>query len=244
MVPVQPFCLATGCFWIMSCPISREQKSSQGSTGKVIYIVGPGRLQNEAIASCLQRETGDQCFVHEVLGDVPLDEVGDNDQQGLVLLDSQGKDEKYVLAELRPYLSRRKSENHIALFNVSRDSGIEKRCVSEGVRGFFYAEDQLEIMVKGVRAVLDGEWWLSRGVMIKYILEGTGEDRYARRGKEVLTSRQIEVLAQVAVGASNDEIADRLSISSHTVKTHLYNVFKKIKVANRLQAALWAAKHL
>jgi len=228
----------------MNCPVSQEPKSPEGSTGKVIYIVGPGRLQNEAIASCLQRETGDECFVHEVLGDVPLDEASDNDRQGLVLLDSQGKDEKNVLAELRPYLNRRRSENHIAIFNVSRGSGIEKRCISEGVRGFFYAEDQLAIMVKGVQALLDGDWWFSREVMIKYILEGTDEDGYARRGNEVLTSRQIEILAQVAVGGSNDEIADRLNISSHTVKTHLYNIFKKIKVTNRLQAALWAAKHL
>jgi len=214
------------------------------STGKVIYIVGPRRLQNEAIASCLQRHTGDPCFVHETLGKVPLDEASDNDLQGLVLLDCQGKDDKKVLAELRPYLSRKQSENYIALFNVSRDSGIEQRCISEGVRGFFYAEDQLEILVKGVKAVLDGDWWLSRDVMIKCILEGTNDYRYARRGSEVLTSRQIEILAQVAIGASNDEIAERLNISSHTVKTHLYNVFKKIKVTNRLQAALWAAKNL
>jgi LuxR family transcriptional regulator of csgAB operon len=228
----------------MNCPISQELKSSDGSTGKVIYIVGPRRLQNEAIASCLQRQTGDPCFVHESLGKVPLDEESDNGRQGLLLLDCQGKDEKSVLAELRPYLRQKQSENHIALFNVSRDTGIEKRCISEGVRGFFYAEDQLEILVKGVRSVLEGDWWLSREVMIKCILEGTDDDRYARRGNEVLTSRQIEILAQVAVGASNDEIADRLNISSHTVKTHLYNVFKKIKVTNRLQAALWAAKHL
>ena len=214
------------------------------STGKVIHIVGPRRLQNEAIASCLQRQTGDPCFVHEVLGSVPLDEANDNGRQGLVLLDCEGKDEKNVLAELRPYLRQKQSENHIVLFNVSRDSGIEKRCVSEGVRGFFYAEDQLEILVKGVQAVLNGDWWLSREVMIKCILEGTDDDRYARRGNELLTLRQIEILAQVAIGASNDEIADRLNISSHTVKTHLYNIFKKIKVTNRLQAALWAAKHL
>ena len=219
-------------------------QSLQPSSGKVIYIVGPRRLQNEALASCLQRQTGDPCSVHEVLGSVPLDEASDNGLQALVLLDCQGKDEKNVLAELRPYLRQKQSENHIALFNVSRDSNIEKRCIAEGVRGFFYAEDQLEILVKGVRAVLDGDWWLSREVMIKCILEGTDGDSYARRGNEILTSRQIEILAQVAVGASNEEIAERLSISSHTVKTHLYNVFKKIKVTNRLQAALWAAKHL
>ena len=228
----------------MNCPISQKPKSSEGSTGKVIYIVGPRRLQNEAMASCLQRETGDPCFVDETLGKVALNEASDNRRKGLVLLDCQGKDEKSVLAELRPYLNRKQPENHIALFNVSRDSGIEKRCITEGVRGFFYAEDQLEILVKGVQAVLDGEWWLSREVMIKCILEGTDDDRYAKRGNEVLTLRQIEILAQVAVGASNDEIADRLNISSHTVKTHLYNIFKKINVPNRLQAALWAAKNL
>jgi LuxR family transcriptional regulator of csgAB operon len=219
-------------------------QSLESSSGKVVYIVGPRRLQNEALASCLQRETGHRCFVREFLGSVSPNEESDNSRQGLVLFDCQGKDEKNVLAELRPYLSQKQSENHIALFNVSRDSGIEKRCTAEGVRGFFYAEDQLKILVKGVQAVLDGDWWISREIMIKFILEETDEDRYARRGNEVLTSRQIEILAQVAVGASNEEIADRLNISSHTVKTHLYNVFKKIKVTNRLQAALWAAKHL
>ena len=223
---------------------SGTTQSPESSSGKVIYIVGSRRLQNEALASCLQQETGDRCFVLETLGSVRLDQASDNDRQALVLLDCQGKDEKNILAELRPYLRQKQSEKRIALFNVSRNSGIEKRCIVEGVRGFFYADDHLEILVKGVRAVLDDDWWLSREVMIKYILEGTDEDRYARRGNEILTTRQIEILAQIAVGASNDEIAERLHISSHTVKTHLYNVFKKIKVTNRLQAALWAAKHL
>ena len=48
----------------------------------------------------------------------------------------------------------------------------------------------------------------------------------------------------VAVGVKNEEIADRLCISPHTVKTHIYNIFKKIGVPNRLQAALWAAQNL
>jgi len=224
--------------------MSENQKSSDASPGNVVYIVGPMKLQNEAIASCLERETGDQCFVLGDINNIPLGGQEDQGRKRLVLLDCQGKDQKYVLAELRPYLRQKQSGNRVALFNVSRDSGIEKRCISEGIRGFFYAEDQLEILVKGVQALLEGDWWLSREVMIKCILEGTDEEKYARRGNEVLTSRQIAILAQVAVGSSNDEIASRLNISSHTVKTHLYNIFKKIKVTNRLQAALWAAKHL
>lgn len=244
MLPVQNYYLATGCFWIMNCPISQEQKGSEGSTGNVVYIIGPRRVQNEAIASCLERETGDQCFVLGDINSIPLAGQEDQGRKRLVLLDCQGKDQKYVLAELRPYLRQKQSGNRVALFNVSRDARIEKKCVAEGIRGFFYEEDQLENLLKGVRAVLNGDWWLSRELMIKFILEGTDEDLSLRRAKEILTSRQTEILAQVAVGASNDEIAERLCLSPHTVKTHLYNIFKKINVTNRLQAALWAAKHL
>ena len=62
--------------------------------------------------------------------------------------------------------------------------------------------------------------------------------------KAVLTKRQAEILALVAVGHSNEEIAQKLYISAHTVKTHLYTIFKKINVPNRMQASLWAAKNL
>jgi LuxR family transcriptional regulator of csgAB operon len=224
--------------------MSKKQKSSDASPGNLVYIVGPRKLQNEAIASCLEREIGDQCFVLGDINHIPPDDLKDSDLHRLVLLDCQGKDKKRLLAELRPYLRQSGFANNVALFNVSRDQGVEQSCVPEGIRGFFYEEDQLEIFLKGVKAVREGDWWLPRDVMIKCILDGTDEDVSSKRGSEILTRRQTEILAQVAVGASNDEIAEHLNVSPHTVKTHLYNIFKKIKVTNRLQAALWAAKHL
>jgi ATP/maltotriose-dependent transcriptional regulator MalT len=45
-------------------------------------------------------------------------------------------------------------------------------------------------------------------------------------------------------GASNTEIADTLFVSEHTIKSHLYNVFKKLNVKNRLQAVSWAKDYL
>ncbi len=59
-----------------------------------------------------------------------------------------------------------------------------------------------------------------------------------------LTRREREILDLIASGFSNQQIADELFISPHTVKTHLHNIFKKINVKRRLQAALWAAENL
>jgi len=224
--------------------MSENQQSSDTSPGNVVYIVGPRRLNNEAIASCLERETGDQCFVLGDISHIPIADPKDLGRPRLVLLDCQGKDPENVLAELRPYLNQKQSTNHVVLFSVGHNLGIEKKCVLEGVRGFFYEKDPLDRFLKGVRAVLDGELWLSREIMTKCILEGTDQDEATMNASEFLTSRQTEILALVSVGATNDEIADKLYLSPHTVKTHLYNIFRKINVPNRLQAALWAAKHL
>ena len=61
---------------------------------------------------------------------------------------------------------------------------------------------------------------------------------------KVLTPRQVEILAWVAIGATDAEIAEKLGISSSTVKGHLNKIFKKINAPNRQQAILWALKYL
>jgi LuxR family maltose regulon positive regulatory protein len=60
---------------------------------------------------------------------------------------------------------------------------------------------------------------------------------------EALTEREMEILAILAGGGSNKDIAERLFVSENTVKFHLKNVYAKLSVANRLQAII-AAQHL
>ena len=57
---------------------------------------------------------------------------------------------------------------------------------------------------------------------------------------KLLTPRQVEILAWVAIGATDAEIAEKLGISSSTVKGHLNKIFKKINAPNRRQAIFWA----
>lgn len=60
----------------------------------------------------------------------------------------------------------------------------------------------------------------------------------------LLTEREYEILTELSKGASNMEIAYAFFISENTVRTHIYNIFKKIAVSNRTQAACWANTHL
>ena len=196
------------------------------------------------IASCLKRKTGRECFLFEDINHIPVGGKKDRGEQRLVLYCCHGKDMKRVLAEVKGYSKKKEPGNHIVLFNVPTNLEFEKKFVLEGIHGFFYEHNPLDVFLKGVRTVIDGKLWLSRDMMTKCIFEGSDRDKSSKNIREKLTQRQIEILALVAVGATNDDISDKLCISPHTVKNHLYNIFKKINVPNRVQAALWAAGNL
>jgi len=222
----------------------KKQKSIPSSNGMAFYIVGYRRLENELIASYLKRKTSNDCFVLEHINHIPENNPKNNGRPKLVFWDCQKKDMKNLLAELRTYNIHKQSKNHIVLFNVPTDLKFEKKFVLEGIHGFFYEHDPLDVFLKGVKTVIDGKLWLSRDMMTKCIFEGSHRDKSSKNIREKLTQRQTEILALVAVGATNDDISDKLCISPHTVKNHLYNIFKKINVPNRVQAALWAAGNL
>ena len=196
------------------------------------------------IASCLKRETGRECFLLEDINHILVGEQKDRAEQKFVLYCCHGKDLKQVLAEIKAYTKKKELGNHIVLFNVPLNWEFKKKFVLKGIRGFFYEHDPLDAFLKGVRTVIDGKLWLSRDMMTKCIFEGTHKDKSSKNIRGKLTQRQTEILALIAVGATNDDISDKLCISPHTVKNHLYNIFKKINVPNRVQAALWAAGNL
>ena len=121
---------------------------------------------------------------------------------------------------------------------------VEKKALSRKIKGFFYKDDQFDIFLKGIRSILDGEIWIPRKVLLQYVFDSLEEKQSIIEEKTALTPREIEILSLISMGSTNDEIADQMCISPNTVKTHLYNIFKKINVPNRLQAALWAAQNL
>jgi DNA-binding NarL/FixJ family response regulator len=140
-----------------------------------------------------------------------------------------------------------KWSSKIALFNVDPDSDIQSRALQWGVKGLIYASSSPEMIVKAIECVARGEIWAPRKELEKCIHEASNlsshqDLRSVARG--IVSEREVSVLALIAAGHSNRSIAEKLYLSEHTVKKHIGNIFRKLGVSNRFQAALWVSKKL
>ena len=136
------------------------------------------------------------------------------------------------------------AHNILALFNLCHNDINLSELIDLGVRGFFYDTDQGDIILKGICALKKGEIWVARSDLMKYVSQKHHQTPLLEEMAGLLTRREKEILLLLASGATNEEISRMLFVSPHTVKTHIYNILRKLGVKNRLQAALWAAKHL
>ncbi len=211
----------------------------------VIYIVGPMKLQNTLMANYLERATDIDCEAIEDASNIPSKSNGRANAKRLILWDCMGSDLNACLGTLAESTWPRMDEDLLSLFNVHRGDGTEEEGLKRGVKGFFYQGDSVDQFIKGIEALFKGELWLSRKIMTHYILNNHWQSSLPNEEElRLLTSREREILHMVSEGDSNDTISDKLCISTHTVKTHLYNIYRKINVSSRLQAALWSAKNL
>jgi len=112
-----------------------------------------------------------------------------------------------------------------------------------GARGYISKDVDPAALATAVRAVAAGHVLLGPQVTAALVAQaGNGAGSAAQPGPQ-LTTREREVLEQIAAGRSNREIARSLSLAEKTIKTHVSNVLMKLGVADRTQAALWAVRH-
>lgn len=208
-----------------------------------VVIVGPNTMQNELMISFLEADIGLDCGYcsPEQLGEILSSE---SEHMRLFLLDSQSTDMFIQLSYLDERPCPGNSTNLLAAFNIGPDRKIENDALHSGLHGVFYRNEPLTDVTKGIRSILNGQHWYSRGVTSNHSLDqGASIELKGELPKE-LTPREKEVLWEIHSGISNNEIAANLSISFHTVKSHISNIFRKINVKNRFQAMLWTARNL
>ncbi|MFC3674316.1 response regulator [Ferrovibrio xuzhouensis] len=127
----------------------------------------------------------------------------------------------------------------VAMVSSTREPAVMRRAIEFGAAAFVPKSAPLETIASALQAVLDGEVWLPP--------EASGEPEagmpgdFARRVAE-LTPQQFRVLALLAKGKLNKQIAHELSVGEATVKAHVTAILKKLGVRSRTQAAI-AARH-
>jgi DNA-binding NarL/FixJ family response regulator len=211
-----------------------------------VFIIGPLTLQNEFLLYVIKKEIGIECTIFDrdlitFPADIHIEDIETNEKT-LILIDSENQSFEEIQKSIA--VNIKLSKCIIALFNLQENAGVEKKALARSIRGFFYKDDHFEIFLKGIRYILSGEIWISREILLIYVFDSLDEKHVAITEKTSLTPREIEILTLVSMGSSNDEISTKMCISTNTVKTHMYNIFKKINVQNRLQAALWTAANL
>jgi LuxR family transcriptional regulator of csgAB operon len=228
----------------MIAKVDEESMDSQVLDITTIYLVGPWRVRNELLSSFLQEKIGAECLIVNTIRDLPALTGESGYSPRLVLLDCLGKDPVSLCEEFEAETKAIFSRDYVVLFNVSPGMGFEDKALMQGARGFFYVQDSIEQFERGILAIYAGELWVSRKIMTNYILEHRRPLLQFQWDGTGLTKRESEILGTITEGATNEEIAAKFFISTHTVKSHLYNIFKKVGVSNRMQAALWARRNL
>jgi DNA-binding NarL/FixJ family response regulator len=143
-----------------------------------------------------------------------------------------------VLRELRDARIRAR----VLVLTSAADRGLVALAVQAGAAGFLYKDVDPDALVRAIRSVHDGHTLLASEAAGSLLRSGAAAPAVAGIG--ALTAREREVLAQLADGRSNREIARLLRVSEKTVKTHVSSVLAKLGVADRTQAALLAVRQL
>jgi len=121
------------------------------------------------------------------------------------------------------------------------------RAVTLGAAGFLSKSAEPDKITQAIHAIAEGETVVERELLQSALRALVRSTRATARGAESeipdLTPQEIRILTLVAEGMDNSGIAERLCLSRNTIKSHVHNIFTKLGVSDRTQAAVWAMRH-
>lgn len=206
-----------------------------------VLIVDDHTLFRSGIKSLLQRQEG-----FKVVG-----EAGDG-LEGVKRAKSLRPD--VVLLDLHmPGLSGREAVRlmteeapgtHVVMLTVSEDADDLLDCLRAGAEGYLLKNIDAEYLLDSIRRAAAGEAVMSPQMTAKLMASVRGAPKEApAQEKDRLSPRERQIMAWIAAGASNKEIARALDLAESTVKIHVQNILKKLNLTSRVQAAVYAVEH-
>ena len=117
------------------------------------------------------------------------------------------------------------------------------RAVAGGAAGYLLKGVERDELLNALRAVANGDMLLHREDLTRSLRSINAETARTPDLIQPLSDREVEVLRLLATGLANRDIGSLLFISESTVKTHVEHIIRKLGVSDRVQAAVWAARH-
>jgi DNA-binding NarL/FixJ family response regulator len=134
----------------------------------------------------------------------------------------------------------------ILMLTVSDEEDDLYQAIKAGANGYLLKEISVEEVADAIRAVAEGQSLISPSMASKLLNEFNSLAKRAEERDQYLaprlTTRELDVLRQVARGMSNREIADTLFISENTVKNHVRNILEKLHLHSRMEAVMYAMR--
>ena len=144
--------------------------------------------------------------------------------------------------EVLQCLKNLNSNIKVLVLTVHNEVEYLMKAVDIGVDGYILKDSESGELKKAIFAIVDGQNYIQPNLIpslnSKMIEKNLDEDKI-----NSLTKRELEVLKLLAVGMYNKEVAQKLNISERTVKNHVSNIFKKLEVTDRTQAAVFAIRN-
>ena len=199
------------------------------SQGILLYSLD-NSLQTGLLATLITEKSGHECRV--------VNQITSNDlEDQLLLIDCQG----HTLEDLRTLVGDLHQSSDLlnaALLNAKSNSEHEELLDWPCISGLFFTDTDQDQLIHGLECLIKGEYWVPRR-LLHHFLKKNRRAPAVKQHEIKLTKRERQILKLIKDGATNQDIADALAVSEHTVKSHLYNVYKKIGVRNRLEASNW-----
>ena len=176
-----------------------------------------------------EASNGKECLeiIGEVRPDVLLLDINMPEKNGLEVL------EELNLTKKRP---------KILILTVHNEVDYLLKAVEIGVDGYVLKDSESAELKKAIQTVVSGETYIQPDLIPA--LNSKRVERDSDKDKiDNLTRRELQVLKLLAVGSYNKEIAEKLGISERTVKNHVSNIFKKLEVTDRTQAAVFTIRN-
>jgi two-component system nitrate/nitrite response regulator NarL len=129
------------------------------------------------------------------------------------------------------------------LLTVSEDAEDLALALKKGAAGYLLKNIDADYLLESLRKVMEADAVISPEMTSKLVASFRKSEPAAASEIKKLTPREGEMLAQLALGLSNKEIARKLDVAESTVKIHLQSILKKLGVNNRVQAAIYAVEH-